>query len=375
MSDLPSPRPPAKPPATRALFAVHDLAVSFQAAGGQRIRAVDGLSLTLRPRQTLALVGESGCGKSVTALTALQLIPQPPAHIDRGSVIYNGRNLLALPEREMLKIRGREIAMIFQEPTTSLNPVYSVGDQIIEAVRLHQKASRSESMDIAIQAMHDVGIPDPQRQRHAYPHQFSGGMQQRIMTAMALACRPKVLLADEPTTALDVTIQAQILDLLHDLQRKTGMGMMLISHDLGVVAQNSDVVCVMHDGHAIEYADVYELFDRPLHPYTRALFKSIPPLRRRRHRLATVAELLTDPAEFRKLPGYQYGVVPWWPAAPPPRSVEHTGPRSRVMYEVEPDHWVACWRTEYLAGHPIRRPDLEFRKDAASEASVQATDQ
>jgi ABC-type glutathione transport system ATPase component len=266
----------------------------------------------------------------------------------------------------MLEVRGREIAMIFQEPTTSLNPVYSIGDQIIEAIRLHQKVSRRIAVEIAAQAMRDVGIPDPKRSLHAYPHQFSGGMLQRAMTAMALACRPRILLADEPTTSLDVTIQAQILALLHDLQRKTDMGMMLISHDLGVVAQNADVVCVMYAGRVVEYATVYELFDNPLHPYTRGLFKSIPRLHDRRHRLTSVNELINNPAEFRKLDGYQLGIVPWWPTMPPPASVDQAaGPRSSMLCEVEPEHWVACWRTEYLINHPTRRPDIEFRKDDA----------
>ncbi|MEE9212778.1 MAG: ABC transporter ATP-binding protein, partial [Phycisphaeraceae bacterium] len=226
--------PTARP---RPMFEIADLAVSFDSAGG-RVRAVDGLSLAIHPRQTVALVGESGCGKSVTAMTVLQLIPRPPGRFDRGSILFEGRDLLSLTEKQMLKVRGGEIAMIFQEPMTSLNPVYTIGDQIIEAVLLHQKVSQKEAVEIAVAAMNDVGIPKPAKRLRAYPHQFSGGMRQRVMIAMALACQPKLLLADEPSTALDVTIQAQILGLLADLQRDRDMAMMLITHDLGVVAEN-----------------------------------------------------------------------------------------------------------------------------------------
>ncbi len=358
----------SKPPADRPLFEIIDLAVSFDVAEGSPVPAVDGLSLTIRPRQTLALVGESGCGKSVTALTVLQLLPQPPGIIQRGSILLDGKNILNFTEKQMLKVRGREIAMIFQEPTTSLNPVYSVGDQIIEAIMLHQHVTQQEARDIAVQALSDVGIDQPRQSLKAYPHQFSGGMQQRVMTAIAMACRPRLLLADEPTTSLDVTIQAQTLELLHDMQRKTNMGMMLISHDLGVVAQNADIVCVMYLGRVIEYATVFELFDNPLHPYTRGLFNSIPRLGSRKYRLTTVSELINDPREFRQLPGFKLGVVPWWPTLPPPPGIELApGSRTSLLHEVVPNHWVACWRSEYLAHHPTRRPDIDFRKETASE--------
>jgi ABC-type dipeptide/oligopeptide/nickel transport system ATPase component len=305
----------------------------------------------------------------------LQLIPRPPGRIERGSVMFDGRDLLKLSEREMLRVRGRQIAMIFQEPLTSLNPVCSVGDQIIEAIRLHQRVSRGAARKIAVQAMKDVGISRPEQSLKAFPHEFSGGMCQRAMTAMALACQPRILLADEPSTALDVTIQAQILQLLRGLQERTGMSIMLITHDLGVVAQVADVVCVMYAGRVVEYATVYDLFDKPHHPYTRGLFHSIPRLSGRRHRLLTVGELVSKPAEFRRMPGHELGLVPWWPGMDPPEEMSSplaaaavdgkngAGPADYRLFEVEPNHWVGCWRTEYVAGHPPTRPDLEFRRE------------
>jgi ABC-type dipeptide/oligopeptide/nickel transport system ATPase component len=344
--------------ASGSLLEITDLTVSFP--GG---RAVDGLGLTVHPRQTLALVGESGCGKTVTALTVLRLVPCPPARIERGAVRYRGRDLLALNERQMRSVRGGEIAMIFQEPMTSLNPVSSVGGQILEAVRLHRKVGPGEATGIAERALRDVGIPDAGRCLRAYPHELSGGMCQRAMIAMALSCRPTLLLADEPSTALDVTVQAQILQLLVRLQREHGMALVLITHDLGVVAENADVVCVMYAGRAVEYARVRDLFAGPLHPYTRGLFAAIPKVGAPRRRLTTVDRIVGDPAEFRKLPGHDRGVVPWWPAMSPPDRLAATDDgRDSVLHEVEPEHWVACWRTEHLAVHPARRPDLDFRR-------------
>ncbi|MGI9014587.1 MAG: ABC transporter ATP-binding protein [Phycisphaerales bacterium] len=347
----------------KPLFEVADLAVSFDNADGPRVQAVDGMSLTIYPQQTVALVGESGCGKSVTAMTAMQLIPRPPGRFDRGSILFNGRDLLTLSEKQMLKIRGSDIAMIFQEPMTSLNPVYTIGDQIMEAILLHQNVNYRQAAEIAIEAMNDVGIPDPPARLRAYPHQFSGGMRQRVMIAMALACQPELLLADEPTTALDVTIQAQILDLLRELQETRKMGMMLITHDLGVVAENADVVCVMYAGRVVEYAKVYELFDRSFHPYTRGLLSSIPLVSEKKHRLTTVDQVIRNPEEFQKLPGSEKGIVPWWPTMPPPPRMALSPEGSEyTLYEIEPEHWVGCWRTEYLESHPSRRPDIYFRR-------------
>jgi ABC-type dipeptide/oligopeptide/nickel transport system ATPase component len=343
-----------------ALLEIADLAVSFEGAGG-RVQAVDGVSLAVHPRQTLALVGESGCGKTVTAMTVLRLLPRPSARIDRGSVHFEGRDLLALTEKQMLDVRGGAIAMIFQEPMTSLNPVYTVGDQIIEAIGLHQKVGRKEAARIAAAAMSEVGIPDPVRRLRAYPHEFSGGMRQRAMIAMALTCQPKLLLADEPSTALDVTIQAQILDLLTRLQRDRHMAVMLITHDLGVVAENADVVCVMYAGRAVEYARVPDLFENPYHPYTRGLLAAVPRLGDQKHRLTTIDQVVGDPDEFRKLPEYDKGVVPWWPAHYDPAGSPDRG--ASVLHEIEPGHWLGCWKTEYLADRASRRPDLDFRRD------------
>jgi len=353
-----------KKPEERPLFAIDDLGVSFDGPGGSRINAVDGLTLTIHPKQTLALVGESGCGKSVTALTALQLIPMPPGRIDRGSIALDGRNLLLCSAHEMLRVRGREIAMIFQEPMTSLNPVYSIGDQIIETIRLHQQLNARQARAVAHQALADVGIPDPEAGLRAYPHEFSGGMRQRAMIAMALACQPRVLLADEPTTALDVTIQKQILRLLRDLQRDRGMAILLITHDLGIVAESADVACVMFDGRVVEYATTTELFARPYHPYTRGLLNSLPRLGERRRRLRTVAEIVDDPAEFRRLPVAALGVTPWWPKHDPPADVLPTERGDLyALHEIDPDHWVGCWRTPYVAEHRARRPDISTRRD------------
>lgn len=345
---------------SRPVLEVADLAVSFDnSSGGPRIQAVNGVSMTLFPQQTLAVVGESGCGKSVTAMSTMQLIARPPGRFDRGSIIFEGRDIVTLSEEEMLSIRGGRIAMIFQEPMTSLNPVYTIGDQLLEAIFLHQKVSSDEARRIAIQAMKDVGIKKPQERLAMYPHQFSGGMRQRVMIAMALACQPKVLLADEPTTALDVTIQAQILELLRQLQRTRDMGIMLITHNLGVVAENADVVCVMYAGRVVEYANVFELFDEPLHPYTRGLFRSIPMLRDNKERLVTIKDVTHDPAEFGKLPG----VTPWWPEMPTGTKPSLAADRDEhVLVEVRPNRWVGCWRTPALEQRPHRRASLDFRR-------------
>jgi len=352
--------------ASGSLLEIADLAVSFDGAGG-RVQAVDGVSLTVHRRQTLALVGESGCGKSVTAMTVLQLVPRPPARIDRGTIRFEGRDLLALSEKEMLGVRGAEIAMIFQEPMTSLNPVYTVGDQIIEAIRLHQEVGRKEAVEIAATAMRDVGISEPKRRLGGYPHEFSGGMRQRAMIAMALACQPKLLLADEPSTALDVTIQAQILNLLGGLRRDRDMAMMLITHDLGVVAENADVVCVMYAGRAVEYARVHDLFEKPCHPYTRGLLAAVPRLGERKRRLTTIDQVVGDPDEFRKLPDHDKGVIPWWPTMPPPQGLAATSNGGdSVLHEIEPDHWVGCWRTAHFEGQVSRRPDIDFRREEES---------
>jgi ABC-type dipeptide/oligopeptide/nickel transport system ATPase component len=241
----------------------------------------------------------------------------------------------------------------------SLNPVYTIGDQIMEAVLLHQAVSPDEAARIAIKAMADVGIRDPEGRMRAYPHQFSGGMRQRVMIAMALACRPDLLLADEPTTALDVTIQKQILELLRGLQQSTGMGMMLITHNLGVVAENADVVCCMYAGRVVEYAPVTELFDRPLHPYTRGLFRCIPGLSELRNRLVTVEEVVADPREYEGLRSDAGPVMPWWPFMDQSQRPALDDPsRPYALVEVSPNRWVGCWRTPEVARTPSRPPRI-----------------
>jgi peptide/nickel transport system ATP-binding protein len=259
------------------LLAVEDLVTTFHTEHGE-VRAVDGVSFTIPRGKTVGVVGESGCGKSVTALSILRLLPEPPGKIASGRVLYDGQDLAHLPEKAMRGLRGNKISMIFQEPMTSLNPVFSVGEQVAEAVRLHQGKSRKEAMARAVELFQLVGIPDPVERVRAYPHQLSGGMRQRVMIAMALACKPDLLIADEPTTALDVTIQAQILELLARLQRELGMSILLITHDLGVVAETCEEVVVMYAGQVVEHAPATELFAAPAHHYTAGLLRSVPSL-------------------------------------------------------------------------------------------------
>ena len=257
-----------------SLLEVKDLHTFFQTREGL-VRAVDGVSFQLDDGELLGLVGESGCGKSITALSIMRLIA-PPGKITAGQVLFDGRDLLHLSNTEMRHVRGNDVAMIFQDPMTSLNPVFTVGEQIAEALRLHRKLSRHDARQAAVQAMREVSIPDPELRAKDYPHQLSGGMRQRVMIAMALACDPKVLIADEPTTALDVTIQAQILELLNNLRQTRNLAVLLITHDLGVVAEVADRVAVMYTGRIVEESPVDELFARPKHPYTEGLLRSVP---------------------------------------------------------------------------------------------------
>lgn len=265
--------------------------------------SVDGVSYSIIRGKTLGVVGESGSGKSVTAMSILQLIPQPPGKIVDGQILFEGKDLTQISIQEMRKIRGNDISVIFQEPMTSLNPVYTVGNQIVEAIMLHQDMEYAEARQLAIDMLTKVGIPSPQARIDEYPHQMSGGMKQRVMIAMALACRPKLLIADEPTTALDVTIQAQILDLLKELQEEVGMSVLFITHDLAVVAETCDHVAVMYGGRIVEYADVVTLFERPSHPYTIGLFHSIPHAETRRDaadsdRLYMIPGMVPRPQDF-----------------------------------------------------------------------------
>ncbi|MBO1081755.1 ABC transporter ATP-binding protein [Roseomonas haemaphysalidis] len=259
-----------------ALLEVENLQTHFATGDGVN-RAVDGLSFSVEAGETVAIVGESGCGKSVTSMSILRLIPEPPGKI-AGEIRFQGRDLLKLPDAEMRKIRGNEISMIFQEPMTSLNPVLSVGKQIGEAVQLHQGLNKKDAEARAVEMLRLVGIPAPERRVKEYPHQLSGGMRQRVMIAIALACNPKLLIADEPTTALDVTIQAQILDLMRDLKHRVGAAIVLITHDLGVVAEVAERVIVMYAGRKVEEAPVSELFNNPKHPYTKGLLGAVPKL-------------------------------------------------------------------------------------------------
>jgi oligopeptide/dipeptide ABC transporter ATP-binding protein len=286
------------------LLRVRDLVTSFGTDSGT-VRAVDQVSFDVPRATTVAIVGESGSGKTVTALSILRLVASPPGRIESGSVELDGRDLLQLSEREMRAVRGNHVSMIFQEPMTSLNPVYTAGWQIMEAVRLHQRKSRSQARARAVELLRLVGIPEPETNVDAYPHQLSGGQRQRVMIAMALACEPKLLLADEPTTALDVTIQAQILELLRDLQQRLSMGILLITHDLGVVAENARQVVVMYAGRVVESAPAQDLFARPMHPYTRGLLESIPR-----------PEARAGPGPVRRLKTIE-GMVPDMRALPP----------------------------------------------------------
>lgn len=256
---------------------VKDLHVAFSTYGGE-IKAVRGVSFDLYKGETLAIVGESGCGKSVTSQSIMRLIPSPPGKITNGSVLFKGKDLTKIKEAEMRELRGADISMIFQDPMTALNPTITVGEQIIEAIRQHESISRTEAKKQALKMLNLVGIPNPSERLKHYPHQFSGGMRQRIVIAMALVCEPEVLIADEPTTALDVTIQAQILDLFKDIQKKTGVSIILITHDLGVVAQVADRVAVMYAGKIVEAGTRREIFYKPQHPYTKGLLNSVPRL-------------------------------------------------------------------------------------------------
>ena len=324
-----------------AVLEVQDLRTYFYTLDGVT-RAVDGVSFEVREGETLGIVGESGCGKSVTALSIMRLIPPKIGRTVSGMIRFDGRDLLGLEEQEMRDIRGNRIAMIFQEPMTSLNPVLTVGDQIAEAVTIHQKAGRAEAMARAVEMLRLVRIPDAERRVRDYPHQFSGGMRQRAMIAMALSCNPKLLIADEPTTALDVTIQAQILKLVLELKGRFGAAVMLITHDLGVVAETCQRVIVMYAGRKVEEAEVAELFDRPMHPYTRGLMASIP-----RRGGAKPARRLTEipgivPSLREPIPGCAFAERCGF-------ATERCRREAPALARSGNGHWVACWEAERVA--------------------------
>ena len=319
------------------LLRVENLRAYFHTQAGV-VRAVDGVDLAIAPGRTLGVVGESGCGKSVTALSVMRLIDRPGRIEPGGRILFGERDLVQLDEDELEKIRGNEISMIFQEPMTSLNPVYTVGDQISEAVQLHQRVGRRKADQRAVEMMRLVGIPSPEKRVRDYPHQMSGGMRQRVMIAMALSCNPKLLIADEPTTALDVTIQAQILELLNELKARLKMAIMLITHDMGVIAETAQRVVVMYAAKVAEEASVADLFKEPLHPYTQGLLRSIPRIdlaatERRRLEVigGTVPTLRGDIA-----PGCRF--APRCPFVKPVCTE-----KDPVLKEVKPGHKVSCW--------------------------------
>ena len=322
----------------KTLLSIQHLSTHFFTEQGL-VKAVQDVSFELRAGKTLAVVGESGCGKSVTALSAMRLIPWPPGKIVEGDILLEGRSLLKLSDRQMRQIRGNEIAMIFQEPMTSLNPVFTVGSQIVETIMLHRKIGVRKAREQAIEMMRKVGIADPQRRIDEYPHQMSGGMRQRVMIAMALSCSPKVLIADEPTTALDVTIQAQILDLLRQLQRDRQMSIILITHDLGVVAENADDVVVMYASKVAETASVTALFEKPLHPYTQGLLRSLPRLGEKKHRLDVIGGAVPDPLHFP-------GGCKFHPRCPIGKNQRLCHDVEPPLKEVAPGRCVACWYAE-----------------------------
>jgi peptide/nickel transport system ATP-binding protein/oligopeptide transport system ATP-binding protein len=329
------------------LLQVKDLRTSFFTPEGE-VQAVDGVSFEIGEGETLGVVGESGCGKSVTALSILRLVPSPPGRIVGGEILYRGRDLLKLDKESMRRIRGNEISMIFQEPMTSLNPVFTVGDQIGEAIRLHQGLNKRETRAKTIEMLRLVKIADPESRVDDYPHQLSGGMRQRVMIAMALSCNPSLLIADEPTTALDVTIQAQILELMEELQAKLGMALMLITHDLGVVAERADEVAIMYAGKIVERTTAKEIFSRPLHPYTVGLLNSLPGARgHKKKRLAAIPGVVPNPLELPSGCRFRDRC---------PRAAGLCAEAEPELVEKEKNHWVAC----YFPG-----PSVEEFKDTA----------
>jgi len=334
-----------------AILSVRNLSTFFHTDRGIA-RAVDDVSFEIEAGKTLAIVGESGCGKSVTALSVMRLVPNPPGRIEQGEVHFGGQDLLKIPERKMRAIRGNDISMIFQEPMTSMNPVFRIGRQIAAAIQLHRRVNKQQARRQAIELLEKVGIPEAAKRVDDYPHQMSGGMLQRVMIAMALACDPKILIADEPTTALDVTIQAQILELLNKLQAETGMAMLLITHDLGVVAETADDVVVMYAGKKVEQAPVGELFAAPKHPYTRGLFASLPSMHKPGERLYTIKGSVPAATNFPS--GCRFN----------PRCTHRMDicPREvPALFPTAPGHTAACWlhdeETMQAQGRPAGIPE------------------
>lgn len=322
---------------TRELLEIEELKTYFYTWAGV-VKAVDGVSLKVKAGETLGLVGESGSGKTVTALSILRIVPTPGKIID-GRILYKGENLLEKKENEMQKIRGKEIAYIFQDPATSLNPIFSIADQLMEVIRRHQNVGKQEALEKAIELFRLVEIPDPEIKMWSYPHQLSGGMKQRMAVARALSCQPSLLLADEPTTNLDVTIQAQILELMKNLKKKLGMSMILITHDMGVVAGVADRITVLYAGRVCESASTRTIFYNPMHPYTVALLTAVPNLAMKRERLTiipgTIPNLIEPPSGCRFHPRCEYAGSECVEIVPP-------------LVEIEPEHYVACIRAKEI---------------------------
>ena len=318
---------------SETLLEIKDLCVEFKTMAGT-VHAVDHLSYTLHRGEKLGIVGESGSGKSVSSLAMMQLIPNPPGKVTGGQILYNGKDLVKLSEREMQKIRGNEISMIFQEPMTSLNPIIRCGKQIAESLRLHRGMKKKEAMEEAIKMMQAVGIANPQARAYEYPHQMSGGMRQRVMIAMALACQPQILIADEPTTALDVTIQAQILDLIRDLNQEMNTSVVFITHDLGVVSELCDTVIVMYNGHIVEKAPVADIFREPLHPYTQGLLSAIPRITKERKPLSTIEGMVPNPVE--RIKGCRF-----WPRCP--KACDRCRKEEPPVFSAGENRQVRCW--------------------------------
>ena len=323
---------------TRPLLSVKDLRMYFF-VHPEIIKAIDGIGFDIHRGRTLAIVGESGCGKSATGLSLLRLIQSPPGRVVGGKMTFKRHDLLSLSERAMRRIRGSEISMIFQEPMSSLNPLMTIGQQVMETLLLHTSVRKKEARREVVEAFARVGLPDPEQKFHNYPHHLSGGMRQRVMIAMALACNPSLLIADEPTTALDVTIQAQIMALLNRLQRETGMAILLITHDLGIVAETADDVAVMYAGRVLEHADTRAIFKKKLHPYTQGLFKSLPQLSSKGKKLYSIAGVVPDLA---MLPGG----CRFWPRCPEVHDrCKKTEPELKHV-NGDNNHKVACWLYE-----------------------------
>ncbi len=335
----------------KMILQIKDLRVYFDTDDGL-VKSVDGVNLEIEKGTTLGLVGESGCGKSVTCLSIPRLIESPPGRIAGGEILYKGKNLLELPESEMEAIRGNDISMVFQEPMTSLNPVFTIGDQISEAIMLHQKKTADEARELTVNILKKVGIPSPETRIDEYPHQMSGGMKQRVMIAMALSCNPELLIADEPTTALDVTIQAQILDLMRSLQEELGMSILLVTHDLGVVASIADNVAVMYASKVVEYGTVEDIFSNPRHPYTLGLFTSIPVIGGDKEDLYVIPGNVPDPLAFPE--GCKF-----WPRCLFAEDICRS--EEPVLKEVNDGHTAAC--------HFSDRVDKDAWKDKTKASS------